>query len=111
MAKKNKPDERGYVYSTDPGFSYLQQNENAETQVPAKQDLRLRYETKHRGGKPVTVVDGFVGKSEDLEELGRKLKSFCGTGGSAKDGIILVQGDQREKVRAYLARNGYRYKG
>jgi translation initiation factor 1 len=111
MSKKNKPDDRGYVYSTDPGFSFDSGSSSSETLPPEKQDLRLRYETRHRGGKPVTVIDGFIGKLEALEELGRKLKTFCGTGGSAKDGIILVQGDQREKVRSYLSKNGYRFKG
>jgi len=111
MSKKNKPSDDGYVYSTDPDFNLGNGEAAQDTLPPAKQDLRLRYETKHRGGKPVTVVDGFIGKADDLEDLGRKLKSFCSTGGSAKEGIILVQGDQREKVRAYLAKQGYRFKG
>ena len=111
MSKKNKPYADGYVYSTDPSFSLGNGEPAKETPPPAKQDLRLRYETKHRGGKPVTVIDCFIGTAEDLEELGRKLKTACGTGGSAKDGIILVQGDQREKVRAYLTKAGYKYKG
>ena len=54
------------------------------------------------------MVEGFIGKEKDLEDLGKKLKSFCGTGGSAKDGEIIVQGDQREKVLQWLVKNGYK---
>ena len=110
MSKKNKADSRGYVYSTDPDFRMESESEAQVTLEPGKQQLRLRYETKHRGGKAVTVVDGFVGTAEDLEALGRKLKTFCGTGGSAKEGEILVQGDQREKVRQWLLKQGYKVK-
>jgi translation initiation factor 1 len=111
MSKKQKPLQDGYVYSTNPEFSLNDHEPARETLPPAQQDLRIRYETKHRGGKPVTVIDAFIGTTNDLEELGRKLKSYCGTGGSAKDGIILVQGDQREKVRAFLIKGGYKFKG
>ena len=107
MNKKNKPDSRGYVYSTDPGFSFKQEEENIETLLPAKQILRIRLDTKHRGGKAVTLIQGFIGKENDLEELGKKLKNFCGTGGSAKDGEIIIQGDQRDKVVQWLLKNGY----
>lgn len=110
MSKKNKPDIRGYVYSTDPDFRMESEQEAQETLEPGRQQLRLRYETKHRGGKAVTVVDGFVGTAEDLEALGRKLKTHCGTGGSAKDGEILIQGDQREKARQWLLKQGYKVK-
>ena len=109
MSKKNKPDTRGFVYSTDPNFSFEEQQSSAETLPPAQQKLKIRLDTKHRAGKAVTLVDGFVGKEEDLEELGKKLKSFCGTGGSAKDGEIIVQGDQREKVLQWLVKNGYKH--
>ena len=108
MSKKNKPDTRGFVYSTDPDFSFEPEQNNVETLLPAQQKLKVRLDTKHRGGKAVTLVEGFKGKEEDLEDLGKKLKSFCGTGGSAKDGEIIVQGDQREKVIQWLAKNNYK---
>jgi len=98
---------RGFVYSTDPNFSFEEEQSNDETLPAAQQKLKIRLDTKHRAGKAVTLVDGFVGKEEDLQELGKKLKSFCGTGGSAKDGEIIVQGDQREKVLQWLVKNGY----
>jgi translation initiation factor 1 len=108
MSKKNKPDNRGFVYSTNPDFRFEQNDEQKETLAPAEQKLRVRLDAKHRGGKMVTLVEGFVGKPEDLEDLGKKLKAFCGTGGSAKDGEIIVQGDQREKLMQWLLKNGYK---
>ena len=107
MSKKNRLDSRGFVYSTDPDFQFKQEFENLETLPPSQQILRVRLDTKHRAGKAVTLITGFVGKEEDLQELGKKLKSFCGTGGSAKDGEIIIQGDQREKVMLWLNKNGY----
>jgi len=109
MSKKNKPDSRGIVYSTDPNFQFAHEQNNNETLQPAEQKIKVRLETKHRGGKAVTLLEGFIGKNEDLEDLGKKLKNFCGTGGSAKDGEIIVQGDQREKVLQWLLKNGYKH--
>ncbi len=108
MSKKNKPDTRGFVYSTDPDFSFEEEQSNKETLLPAQQKLKVKLDSKRRAGKVVTLVDGFIGKEDDLEELGKKLKTFCGTGGSAKDGEIIVQGDQREKVFQWLVKNGYK---
>jgi translation initiation factor 1 len=108
MSKKNKPDNRGFVYSTDPNFRFEEEHASQQTLEPAQQKLKVRLETKHRGGKAVTLVEGFAGTTEDMEDLGKKLKNFCGTGGSAKDGEIIVQGDQREKVMQWLVKNGYK---
>ena len=108
MSKKNKNDKYGFVYSTDPSFRYEEdKQEAAETLPPQHQKLRVRLETKHRGGKAATLVSGFTGKQADLEELGKKLNGYCGTGGSVKDGEIIIQGDQREKLLQWLMKNGY----
>jgi len=107
MSKKNKPDVQGFVYSTDPNFNFQPADEAVETLPAAQQKLRIRLETKHRAGKAVTLITGFIGKEEDLEKLGKQLKNFCGTGGSAKDAEIIIQGDQRLKVLPWLIKNGY----
>jgi len=108
MSKKNKSDRNGFVYSTDPNFRFEPEGEEAaETLPPQQQKRRVQLETKQRGGKPATVVTGFIGKEADLDLLGKALKAFCGTGGSVKDRIILVQGDQRDKVLQWLVKNGY----
>ncbi|MEI7626610.1 MAG: translation initiation factor [Bacteroidota bacterium] len=107
MSKKNKPDTRGFVFSTDPNFSFESNDEIMKTLVPAQQKLRVRLETKHRAGKAVTLITGFIGTESDLEILGKQLKNFCGTGGSAKDSEIIIQGDQRIKILPWLIKNGY----
>jgi translation initiation factor 1 len=109
VAKKNVPDKNGFVFSTDPNFAFQNSaSDTSETLPPSKQRLRIVLDTRHRGGKTVTAITGFVGKSEDLEILGKKLKQYCGTGGSVKDGQILIQGDQTLKVQAYLRKEGYK---
>ncbi|HYM93251.1 MAG TPA: translation initiation factor [Chitinophagaceae bacterium] len=107
MNKKNKPDSHGFVYSTDPDFRFENEQENADTLPPSQQKLRIRLDSKNRAGKAVTLIQGFIGKPEDLEDLSKKLKSFCGTGGSAKEAEIIIQGDQREKLMQWLIKNGY----
>ena len=73
----------------------------------AQQLLKIRLDTKQRAGKAVTLVTDFAGSTEDLEQLGKNLKNFCGTGGSVKDGQIIIQGDHREKVLQWLVKNGF----
>jgi translation initiation factor 1 len=108
MSKKKINSFGGLVYSTDPNFKLQEeQADDMETILPAQQKLRIVLDKKQRAGKAVTLVTGFVGKESDLEELGKKLKSFCGTGGSVKDGEIIVQGDNRDKVLPWLHKNGY----
>ena len=98
----------GMVYSTNPDFTYdYGEEQEAETLAPEKQNLRVWRDTKGRGGKVATIVRGFEGSSEDLEELGRTLKRGCGVGGSVKDGEIIIQGDHRDHVTALLIQKGY----
>lgn len=108
MSKKNKSDKNGFVFSTDPDFRFEPADEQErETLAPDKQVLKVRLDTKQRGGKAVTLVTGFTGTADDLDKLGKQLKSFCGTGGAVKDGEAIIQGDQRDKVLQWLLKNGY----
>ena len=69
----------------------------------------IRRETGGRGGKTVTVVDGFVGIGlPEKEQLAKKMRAACGCGGTVKDGAIEIQGDQRETVARILSKAGFR---
>ena len=109
MSKKNKPDSNGYVYSTNPDFTFQSEESELVTLPATQQKLKVSLDTRNRAGKAVTLIAGFAGTKDDLEELGKKLKSFCGTGGSAKDGEIIIQGYQREKVLQWLLKNDYKH--
>ncbi|HOK50836.1 MAG: translation initiation factor [Bacteroidales bacterium] len=109
-SKKNKYRE-GIVYSTNPNFQYENiHEEEAATLPPQQQMLYVSRDRKQRAGKVVTLVSGFVGKTEDLEKLGKMLKTRCGVGGSVKEGVILIQGDFVEKVLQLLVTEGYKVK-
>jgi translation initiation factor 1 len=109
MSKKKKSGSSGLVYSTDPDFKLEDDHVDDQETLPiARQRLKIRMDTKHRGGKTVTLIEGFIGKEEDLEDLGKKVKTFCGTGGAVKDWQIIIQGDQREKVKQALIKLGYK---
>lgn len=109
MSKKNKARPDGLVYSTNQDYmSDYSEEENQETLPKDKQKLKVMLDTKQRAGKVVTLVDGFVGTNDDLEALGKQLKTKCGTGGSVKDGFIIIQGDYKEKIIGWLRDWGYR---
>ena len=108
MSKKKTPS-NGIIYSTDPQFRIEEALREAQSTLPpAQQKLKVRLDTKQRAGKAVTLVENFEGSEADLQDLGKKLKTYCGTGGSVKDGQIIIQGDQRDKVMQWLANGGYK---
>jgi translation initiation factor 1 len=105
---KNK--QKGF-YSTNPDFQFEDDfSEEVETLPNASQKLYVSIDRKQRGGKEVTLVEGFIGSDDDLKELGKILKTKCGVGGSAKDGEILIQGKFKDKVFDLLLADGYSVK-
>ena len=110
MAQKNK-NISGVIYSTNTDYEYTYNSqEEQKTLPPNQQDLRVQLDKKQRGGKAVTLITGFKGTVTDLETLGKRLKQKCGTGGSAKNGEILVQGDFRDKAMDMLKADGFKVK-
>jgi translation initiation factor 1 len=101
----------GVVFSTAQDFQFeLNNNHQMETLPHHQQNLKVMLDKKSRGGKQVTLVEGFVGSDEDLKELGKLLKNKCGVGGTAKDNEILIQGDHRDKILGILIQEGYKAK-
>ncbi len=110
MAKDWK-ERLGIVYSTNPDFDYKTDKlEEHETLPPERQVLKIVLDCKQRKGKTVTIIQGFIGKQEDLNELAKLLKVKCSVGGSAKEGEIILQGDFCNKTSEILKSRGYKIK-
>ncbi|MBQ4526058.1 MAG: translation initiation factor [Bacteroidaceae bacterium] len=108
MKKNDWKDRLGMVYSTNPDFQFVTDDEpEAETLPKNQQRLRVRIEKNGRGGKTATIIAGFIGSEADLKELGKWLKGRLGVGGSAKDGEVLIQGDFKQRVIDLLKADGY----
>lgn len=111
MSKKTNSleDLGGFVFSTNKDFE-LEKEEATETPANSEQRLEAHLDKKNRGGKVATVIKGFEGTDDDLKALAKQLKTLCGVGGSAKDGEIIIQGNFRDKIMDYLAKEGYKVK-
>ncbi len=107
MKKDKNKNSDGIVYSTNPDFVFSNSEETIITLAPEKQNLRVKTDKNGRKGKTVTLITGFVGANTDLEALGKKIKTFCGSGGSVKDTQIIIQGDFKEKITTFLIKEGY----
>lgn len=103
-----KESRSGFVYSTNPNFKPEDAEDSPTPSIPKdKQQLRIYLDRKNRGGKSVTIVSGFMGPEDELLSLGKTLKNACGVGGNVKEGLILIQGELKEKVFDKLIKEGY----
>lgn len=102
-------EKKRFIYSTDPDFQAEEELEQ-ESLAPEKQELKVYQDKKNRKGKTATIVKGFVGKSEELNDLGKALKAACGVGGSVKEGEIIIQGNKRDAVMEILKKKGFQVK-
>lgn len=120
MRKKNGTGAGGLVYSTDGGrmcpacrqpLASCACQAMAAASKPAGDGVaRVSRESKGRGGKTVTLVRGLPLPADELAELGKRLRSACGAGGTAKDGVLEVQGDHCDKVMDFLQKAGWKAK-
>jgi len=108
MPRKKLYNQSGIVYSTSEDFSGFAEEEQEVFLPKEEQKLLISLDKKHRGGKTVSLIKGFCMKEVEITEVAKKLKSFCGSGGAAKDNEIIIQGDHREKILQWLLKNGYK---
>jgi translation initiation factor 1 len=109
MSKKNK-DRINVVYSTNKDFKFEETGSGEETTLPPTQQQLKVFLDRIGGGKMISRISGFVGQTSDLDALTKQLKQKCGVGGNSKDGEILIQGDNRDKIIALLSKDGYKIK-
>lgn len=121
MAKKKKQkiklsddSDGGIVYSTNSDFALGDLlgkfGDEEESVDPNQQVLHVMVDKKNRGGKTATIIDNFEGSDQELKDLAKTLKSFCGVGGAVKDGQIIIQGNFRDKIMDKLATMDYKTK-
>jgi translation initiation factor 1 len=110
MSKKRNDDLKNrVVFSTNPDYKPETEGQTEVTLSPSQQTLYVSLE-RIKGGKVATIIENFIGNQQELEALGKQLKTNCGVGGTVKNGIILIQGEQREKILQLLSGMGYKTK-
>jgi translation initiation factor 1 len=107
---KHKDDKPRVIFSTNPDFKAESDDNNEAEAIPANQQTLYVSVERLKGGKMATVIGNFIGHEADLEALGKQLKTKCGVGGTVKDGLIMIQGEQRDKVMGFLQVMGYKSK-
>ena len=107
---KHRDDKPRVVFSTNPDFKPESDDNNEQETVAANQQTLYVSIERLKGGKMATVISNFIGTEPDLETLGKQLKTKCGVGGTVKDGLIMIQGEQRDKVMGFLHAMGYKTK-
>ena len=116
---RNRRNETRLVYTTDRSEAYcaecgeiidLCRCIEKTDMPPADSKICLRREKKGRRGKTVTLLSGLTHSARELNAMAADLKRHCGTGGSVKEGTIIIQGDHRQKIAAWLENKGYKTK-
>jgi translation initiation factor 1 len=107
MPKKKLYNSGGIVYSTAENFNFSNEEESHDFLPPNEQLLKVALDKKHRAGKVVSIIKGFSMKADEIESVAKKLKAFCGSGGSVKDDEIIIQGDHRDKILQWLFKNNF----
>lgn len=97
------------VYSTDLG-KITSDKKNTDNASKGDGIVRIRRETKGRKGKGMTTITGVDLPDTELKKLAKDLKKLCGTGGAVKDGVIEIQGDNRDKIKQVLEQRGFNVK-
>lgn len=103
---KSKKNRINVVYSTNPDFDFEEESYEQPTIPLDKQKLYVSIDRRNRGGKSVTLVEGFVGLEVDANDLAKRIKQHCGVGGGYKNGELYIQGDQKKKVAIFLQNLG-----
>ena len=103
---KSQKNRVNVIYSTNPNFDFDDNSED-QTIIPFnEQRLYVSIDRKNRGGKSVTLVQGFIGSEKDAKDLAKKLKQICGVGGGFKNSELYIQGNHKEKVSKFLEKLG-----
>jgi len=100
------------VWTSDSGDLRKQEprKPSGKSLPPNQQTAYLHRDSKGRGGKGVTLIKNLILSEEDMSALAKRIKQACGVGGTVKDGVIEIQGNDRERIAEVLVKLGYKIK-